>query len=207
MAETSEGMFPPPHRSRLSAIAYRKLTSKIELSAPNVPGFLRLPLELRLDVYYLIKDLVSLLSLTHTCRTTYTDINNRKSLLTSVYHHYTMYHTDYRRSSDSHPLLPRDAVPLTIPLLANSKLSNISISDRFRGPIDVQKKSRENIGRNFNRIFGQNDEERRLDKKGWWCCLCCVKIRRTTSFPFYRSNMVERGRDLNYCLYCSAAHF
>ncbi|RPA73978.1 hypothetical protein BJ508DRAFT_333557 [Ascobolus immersus RN42] len=125
-------------------------TTKNEPSlAQALSPFLALPYELRLEIYYAICDPISLLILTHTCRTMYVDINSRKHLVRSVLpsdftdEHELVKKHGQKTSLTSHPILTPYTTPLTIYLIAiaDTKLETTSVSlfNRIYGLTDQQK--------------------------------------------------------------------
>ncbi|RPA73968.1 hypothetical protein BJ508DRAFT_333545 [Ascobolus immersus RN42] len=144
-------------------------------------SLLTLPLEMRLEIYS-HASLLSLLILTHTCRTMYTDINC--SLLV-------------RRSkgcprnpvSNNHPILPDNVIPLTIPTMANKDEMQVEecVNDDYTiDDFDL-----------FNRLYQYPSPFRNTiakeNKMVWLCCKRCRLIKRREEYvrrpilQYYRS--------------------
>ncbi|RPA72232.1 hypothetical protein BJ508DRAFT_335266 [Ascobolus immersus RN42] len=140
--------------------------------------FLMLPLELRLEIYEYCT-VFSLLILTHTCRTFYTDINSRLAFVgaSKGYNDYKAkfdYEHEYFERSPPHPLLPNDTVPLCIPMMCNIDKLDCNSLPRTRSEVDT-----------FNCTYSTQVTSYIVRKgwcccvgKGWWCCASCHRIKR-----------------------------
>ncbi|RPA73966.1 hypothetical protein BJ508DRAFT_333543 [Ascobolus immersus RN42] len=137
-------------------------------------SFLALPLELRLDVYSRCEP-VGLLTLTHTCRTMYMDINTSWRLIRAVcdthFENRSFWHEV--STTASHRMLPEGSLPLIIPAIAY---------ESFKDADETGTAS------TFNKLYGANSRDGREASLGtkigwpWYFCECCKKIKKTKDF-------------------------
>ncbi|RPA72231.1 hypothetical protein BJ508DRAFT_335265 [Ascobolus immersus RN42] len=119
--------------------------------------FLSLPLEMRLEVYDNCS-LLELYTLTHTCRTIYTDINNCKSLVKRSKGYSYFIKKARNKRKQPHPMLPASSVPLTLRMMEyHDKISHEDIS-------------------HFNWTFAAGHIWNTPHHTGWWCCERCGRI-------------------------------
>ncbi|RPA72230.1 hypothetical protein BJ508DRAFT_335264 [Ascobolus immersus RN42] len=134
--------------------------------------FLALPLEMRLEIYDNCS-LLSLLILTHTCRTTYIEINTRQGIVqrSKGYKRETNTNPHEAANTDNHPLLAKGTIPLTIPMMA------------YKDQLDAPSYSRHPFYRyihevrTFCQVYGtHNAVYGRLTR--WTCCIAldCRRI-------------------------------
>ncbi|RPA73959.1 hypothetical protein BJ508DRAFT_333536 [Ascobolus immersus RN42] len=144
--------------------------------------FLRLPLEIRLEVYSHC-GLLTLLFLTHTCRTMYTDINTSPGIVKLPNTNDYAYYNDLERLQSilqtDHPMLPDGKVPLIIPMLISRTIDcwfDYTTGLLLLDPL-ISSRSKSEIS-TFNSVYGLKS-----DGKGWTCCQGCGMVRESWDFP------------------------
>ncbi|RPA73963.1 hypothetical protein BJ508DRAFT_333540 [Ascobolus immersus RN42] len=147
----------------------------------TVSRFLRLPLEMRLEIYS-YSSIFGLFILTHTCRTIYTDINCSILVKRSAgYTNYTQTHAVF----ESHPLLPAGSRPLCIPMMARSDKINGLYQPSYRGSERHPTRVWRHESYDFNQLYGSHFRFGSRNLTGpWRCCTFCSFILLVGDFDY-----------------------
>ncbi|RPA73982.1 hypothetical protein BJ508DRAFT_333561 [Ascobolus immersus RN42] len=168
-------------------------------------SFLKLPLEMRLAIYENCT-VFSLFLLTQTCRTLYTDINNRTHLVKrSKGYSANLKYFPERKTTNRHPILPAGIWPLTIPMM--SGLDTLETDTHIQAdPKPGRHVMPEALTFNklYSRFYCRRSDEHW--KKRWWCCehpRCGVIKRRGVVSVSERDWSRPAWWDNRYCRPCN----
>ncbi|RPA73981.1 hypothetical protein BJ508DRAFT_333560 [Ascobolus immersus RN42] len=163
---------------------------------PDVPPFFTLPLELRLEVYSHCS-ILSLLILTHTCLTIYTDINSTRRLVQRS----KGYPKDPESWSSAEArlagcqLLPPGFIPLTIPMMADSDTLCLRSISSIASTVAPGRSQSGGVAA----VVKQSVKER-LWKPGTGCCENATKGRTKKQRRVEEAAGARNGREISFTL-------